>query len=100
MSISNMLSFIFYVEFRYLNIAQPVNVGNSQTLWSALFSVQVLLVLRKLLVICQFNFSSVFLSFSLAAINQQTPESFNNTTESYKVCQWIIQSLSIGSPSG
>ena len=53
-------------------IARPVNEGDSQNLWSTLYSIQLLSVLRKHLVIGQFNFSSVFLCFSLVTINWQT----------------------------
>ena len=53
-------------------IAWPVNVGDFQKLWSELYSIQLLSVLRKHLVIGQFNFCSVFLCFSLVTLNRHT----------------------------
>ena len=64
---------ILYIALScYLNIALPVNVDDNQNLWNVLYSVQFSSVLKKQLVIGQFNFSFVFFIVSLITINRQT----------------------------
>ena len=104
-------SFYHDLDITKHKVDWPVNVDDSQHLWSTLFSIQLLSLSRKYLVIGQFNFSSVFLCYigyhqsetlygsgvlgqdygiilGFITINlqtQMTPVSFVKTTESYDV---------------
>ena len=83
-----------------VDIAGPVYVGDCQNLWSALYSIQLLLVSMTHHVIGQFNFSSAFIylfffyysfSFCFSLITpsigklRMTQVSFAKTRQSYEV---------------
>ena len=70
-------------------IAWPINVGDSQNLWSERYSIQLLSVLSHL-VIGQFNLRSVFLCFSLVTINQQTSYYSDNLRQDYGILRGLL----------
>ena len=110
--------------FLFSEIARPFNVGDTQNLWSALYSVLLLTILRKHLVIGQFNFSSIFSVFHwlpsisklrITQVSLSRPQthmrfhwshsigkpcmtliSFVKTMESYEVSPRIIRGFRMG----